>query len=267
MSYKIDIHTHVFHEKIAEKAVQKLCDHYKLGQPYHGTAADLKEKMAKAGIDKAVALCAATNGHQVVPANSWAITMKKEYPCFIPFGTLHTDYENWKEELDRLLAAGIKGLKFHPDFQKIDMRNPVLYDMLEEASGKFTVLFHIGDIYPPEENYSSPQKLAEILNAFPKLEAVAAHFGGYRHWPYVVESLRKYDFYMDTSSSLLYMSDEELNHILNNFSSDRFLFGSDYPIGDPSKELELIKKRMHLSADEYDRLFTRCENLTAIKDC
>ena len=34
-------------EKIAEKAVQKLCDHYKLGQPYHGTAADLKEKMAK----------------------------------------------------------------------------------------------------------------------------------------------------------------------------------------------------------------------------
>ena len=50
MSFKIDIHTHVFHEKIAEKAVQHLADHYKLGQPYHGTATDLKEKMDEAGI-------------------------------------------------------------------------------------------------------------------------------------------------------------------------------------------------------------------------
>lgn len=266
MSCKIDIHTHVFHEKIAEKAVQKLCDHYKLGQPYPGTAADLKEKMDAAGIDKAVALCAATNAQQVVPANDWAITMKKKYTCFIPFGTLHTDYENWKEELDRLLAAGIKGLKFHPDFQKIDMRNPVLYDILEEAAGKFTVLFHIGDIYPPEENYSSPQKLSEILNAFPRLEAVAAHLGGYRHWPYVVESLKNYDFYMDTSSSLLYMSDGELKDILDNFSTDRFLFGSDYPIGNPMVEMDLIKKRMRLSSDEFDRLFTRCENLIALRD-
>ena len=151
MSFKIDIHTHVFHEKIAEKAVQHLADHYKLGQPYHGTATDLKEKMDEAGIDKAVALCAATNAAQVIPANNWAITMKKTYPYFIPFGTLHTDYADWKSEMDRLYDAGIRGIKFHPDFQKIDMLNPILYDMMEEAKGRFTILFHVGDIFPPEE--------------------------------------------------------------------------------------------------------------------
>ena len=265
MSYRIDIHTHVFHEKISEKAVQHLADHYKLGKPYPGTAADLKEKLDKAGIDKAVALCAATTAAQVVPANNWAISMKKNYPYFIPFGTLHTDYSDWKSEMERLYEAGIRGLKFHPDFQKIDMLNPVLYDMMEEAKGKFTVLFHVGDVYPPEENWSSPQKLAKILKAVPGIEVVAAHLGGYRHWPWVVESLKGLDFYMDTSSALLYIDDGNLKNILNSFSHESFLFGSDYPIGNPAREVELVKKRLGFSDDELDKLFSRASGLIGLK--
>ena len=266
MSCRIDIHTHVFHEKIADKAVQHLADHYKLGQPYPGTAADLKQKLDDAGIDKAVALCAATNAAQVIPANNWAITMKKNYPYFIPFGTLHTDYADWKSEMDRLYAAGIRGLKFHPDFQKIDMLNPVLYDMMEEAKGKFTVLFHVGDVFPPEVNYSSPQKLAKILKAVPGIEVVAAHLGGYRHWPWVVESLKGLDFYMDTSSALLYIDDENLKNIMNNFPHECFLFGSDYPIGDPAREVGLVRKRLGFSEDELEKLFTRASGLIGLKD-
>ena len=167
--------------------------------------------------------------------------------------------------MDRLYDAGIRGLKFHPDFQKIDMLNPVLYDMMEEAKGKFTVLFHVGDVYPPEENWSSPQKLAKILKAVPGIEVVAAHLGGYRHWPWVVESLKGLDFYMDTSSSLLYIDDENLKNIMNNFPHESFLFGSDYPIGDPAREVGLVKKRLGFTDDELDKLFTRASGLIGLK--
>ena len=33
------------------------------------------------------------------------------------FGTLHPGYEAWESQLERLKAAGIRGLKLHPDFQ------------------------------------------------------------------------------------------------------------------------------------------------------
>lgn len=266
MPYKIDIHTHVFHEKIARKAVLKLIEHYKLETSYSGTAADLQEKMKEAGIDKAVVLCAATKGNQVVAVNNWAIALKEKYKCFVPFGTLHTDFPDWKEELDRLLAHDIKGLKFHPDFQGIDMDDPVLYEMLEEISGRFTVLFHVGDKVPPEKNFSSPQKLAKILKNFPKLEVVAAHFGGYSHWQWVVENLKGYDFYMDTSSSLKYISDPLLHDILNAFPKERFLFGSDYPLGNPAEETELVKKRLNFSEDELEKLFQRGAELTGFQN-
>ena len=195
--------------------------------------------------------------------------MKYGYSFFMVIAQLLagiTDYTDWKSEMDRLYNAGIRGLKFHPDFQKIDMLNPVLYDMMEEAKGRFTVLFHVGDVYPPEENWSSPQKLAKLLKAVPGIEVVAAHLGGYRHWPWVVESLKGLDFYMDTSSALLYIDDQNLKDIMDNFPRESFLFGSDYPIGDPAREVELVQKRMGFKGDELEKLFTRASSLIGLSN-
>ena len=95
---------------------------------------------------------------------------------------------------------------------------------------------------------------------------VAAHLGGYRHWPWVVESLKGLDFYMDTSSALLYIDDKNLKDILDNFPKESFLFGSDYPIGDPAREVGLVKKRMGLSEDELEKLFTRASGLIGLQN-
>ena len=71
---------------------------------------------------------------------------------------------------------------------------------------------------------------------------------------------------MDTSSALLYIDDKNLKDILDNFPKESFLFGSDYPIGDPSREVGLVKKRMGFSEDELEKLFTRASSLIGLSD-
>ena len=76
----IDIHTHAFHPKIAHKAVEHLNDHYDVACAGTGTIVDLLQRERKAGLDRCVVLCAATAPAQVIPANSYAISLQRAYP-------------------------------------------------------------------------------------------------------------------------------------------------------------------------------------------
>ena len=75
----IDIHTHAFPEKIAERAIDTL-SHASGGLiPQHkGTLASLKEEMAKDGVDISVVLGIATNPHQQTNVNNFAAEMNKD---------------------------------------------------------------------------------------------------------------------------------------------------------------------------------------------
>ncbi len=257
---RVDVHTHAFHNKIAEKACAQLVKHYRLDIAGTGTREDLLGFLDKAKIDKAFVHCAATTPDQVVPANTWAITLA-ENPRFIPFGTLHPDYPDWESELSRLGQKGIKGIKFHPDFQKFNLDGEKLFPIYEAIADKFIVMFHVGDVLHPDINPSSPQKLARVLRNFPSLTAIAAHFGGFSQWEWVRESLSGLKFYMDTSSALKNIPDHLLMEILSSFPEESFLFGSDYPLGDPSEEIRLLETKAHFSEEKIERLLARGEKL------
>jgi len=260
---RIDMHTHAFHTKIAEKAVKCLESHYKFPAHGKGTVEDLIFNLDQAKIDKSCVFTAATIPDQVVLANDWAISLS-ENPRFCAFGTLHPDYPGWESELDRLEKHSIKGLKFHADFQKFQLDSKKMFPIYEAISGKFIVIFHIGDVFHPDENPSSPQKFANVLRNFPSLTAIAAHCGGYSHWEWVKEALSGFNFYMDTSSTLSFISDRLLNEIFNAFPEDYFLFGSDYPLGDPVTELRLLKEKAKFSDDKIDRLLARGAKLLGL---
>ncbi|MFN2343341.1 MAG: amidohydrolase family protein, partial [Desulfonatronovibrio sp.] len=103
--------------------------------------------------------------------------------------------------------------------------------------------FHIGDRLPPEINPSSPEKLAVIRKKFPKLTIVAAHLGGYLHWGESVKHLAGTGVFLDTSSSLPFIKDDDLKKILRIHPLERILFGSDYPLFDPVSEIRLLKEK------------------------
>lgn len=258
---RIDVHAHAFHPKIAHKVVKQLEGHYGINPVGTGKADDLIARMDKAGLDKAVVLTAATSPDQVIPANNWAIELKESEPRFIPFGTIHPDFDRNEEELDRLEQNGIKGLKFHSDFQGFRMDDSSLFEVMEMVQDRFICMFHVGDTLPPDENPSCPIKMAALRKAFPKPVMIAAHMGGYQHWNYALEHLADSGVYVDCSSVLDFVDDDMLGRLFSEFPRDRILFGSDYPLFDASLEIQSMSRRLGLSDSQMDDLLKQAGQL------
>ncbi|MFP4109109.1 MAG: amidohydrolase family protein [Desulfonatronovibrio sp.] len=256
-----DFHVHVFHPKIAGKVLEQLEDHYGIRPVGTGLVDDLLHFLDRAGIHKAVVHSAATSPDQVIPANNWAISIQETYPRLTAFGTLHPDYQDWRKELDRLEKNRIIGLKFHPDFQGYDLADSRLNPLFEEIGKRFILMFHVGDSLPPDINPSSPGKLAAIRKNHPDLIMVAAHLGGYLHWDDALKYLAGKDIYMDTSSSLPFISNDLLRQILNSHPLERLLFGSDYPLFDSSTELRLLKEKAGFSSQKIETLLENGDRL------
>jgi uncharacterized protein len=252
----IDIHTHAYHPKIADKVLAQLEDHYGIHPVGTGQLDDLLARAKRAGLDRVVVHNAATAPAQVVPANNWAIRIHRENPEILSFGTLHPDYPDFERELDRLWRSGIRGIKFHADFQGFRLDDPKLWPLFETLSGRFTVMLHVGDRLPPAENNSCPAKVAAILRDFPKLTVIAAHMGGYLHWQYVLEHLVGKNVYIDTSSTLPFIDDATLRRIFYGHPRERILFGSDYPLFDPGEEIVALRKRLALRDGELEQLLS-----------
>ncbi|MFZ5426974.1 MAG: amidohydrolase family protein [Thermodesulfobacteriota bacterium] len=257
----LDIHAHAFHPKIAAKVLAQLEGHYGIRPVGDGTAEDLIKRLDAAGIGRAAVHAAATAPAQVIPANNWSIELARTHPRLIPFGTIHPGFADFEAELDRLERAGIQGIKIHADFQGFRLDDPALGPMLEAMSGRFTALFHVGDRLPPELNPSCPAKLAAIRRDFPELTIVAAHLGGYLHWDEALEHLAGTDVYLDTSSTLPFIGDGPLLKLLDRHPAERVLFGSDYPLFDPGRELERIRQRLRPPDAALETLLTAGEAL------
>ncbi len=255
MSERVDVHTHALHSKIADKVLRQLTSHYGITPKFPGTWDDLAVRMKMAGIDKCFVHTAATRPDQVIAANNWAISLK-QYDMAVPFGTMHVDYQDIEGELTRLWDNGIRGIKLHPDFQGFRLDDPKLTPLFAAMEGRFTLMVHVGDKVPPEENPSCPYKVAAIKRRFPKLQIIAAHFGGVYHWEHVIDAYNALGIYMDTSSSLFAIPQNLLEQIFNYFPRHLFLFGSDYPIWDPASERDELQRRLKLSDTELEEIMT-----------
>ncbi|MDR1855869.1 MAG: amidohydrolase family protein [Desulfovibrio sp.] len=250
-----DIHTHAFHPKIAAKAVAHLNKAYGISCIGDGTIESLLAREDRLGLDGCVILCAATTPSQVVPANDHAISLLTSHPRVIPFGTLHPEYPDWEKELSRLAAAGIRGIKFHPDFQGFRLDDPRLLPIFEHCQGRFLFQIHVGADAPPERSPSCPAKMAAILDAFPDLTMIVGHMGGYRHWTLAMEVLpsdRYPNLWYDTSSVSPFVDAPLLRQVLGAFDRERMVFGTDWPLFDPVEEVERLQSMGGLSMGEIE---------------
>lgn len=264
----LDCHSHAFADKIADKAVQQLIDYYKMPTTNGGRLSDLINAAKQAKLDAFILLVAATKPEQVKPANDWVLeiaaksraelesfTGLSHIPRIISFGTFHPADPNWPVEISRLKAAGIKGIKLHPEFQGIDLADPNLNPFFEEISDHFVLMTHVGDPKVDSANLSTPRKVAAILKKFPKLRIIAAHLGGLYFWDDVLEELAGKDVYLDTSSALPFINPETLKKIFTKHDNSKILFGSDYPLNTPKREFESLERIPWLSTSVKERIY------------
>jgi len=197
----IDFHTHCFSDEIAVKAIPKLAEAGGI-QPFtDGTVSGLKSSMQSSGIHVSVVQPIATKPAQTTVINRWAASIKDRQ--IVPFGTIHPEYEHWQEEIIWLSNQGIKGVKFHPDYQRFFVDDEKLFPIYEMLfSMNFIVLFHAGvDIAFSEPYHCTPKRLQKVLDMFPRAVIIAAHMGGYMYWDDVEKYLVGRNIYMDTSFS------------------------------------------------------------------
>jgi predicted TIM-barrel fold metal-dependent hydrolase len=230
----IDMHAHIFPDKVASRAVESIGSYYNIPMSGPGTVGGLLESGRRIGVSKYVVHSSATNVDQVVTINDYVSGVVSANSEMIGFGTLHPGLADADAEVTRLIGLGLKGIKLHPEFQRFVIDDEDMLPIYRAIKGRLPVLIHMGD---ENRDSSSPVRLARILDMFPDLVVIAAHFGGYRMWDESMQYLVGRNLYMDTSSALAFLSPEKAVRMIRQHGVPKMFFGSDYPMWDHEEEL------------------------------
>ncbi len=261
----IDFHTHAFSDAVAEKAMTYLVEESGYTPAHDGTLRGLKSELQRVGIDKAVVLSIATKPKQVNVINDWILDCHAQsiqdgngdgpYFGLVFFGALHPKFDDPEAEIERLRAAGIRGVKLHPNYQEFYPDDPSLLPMFKAlANAGLIVLIHAGhDIAFPDAP-GSPDRLARLNDAVPDLPLVCAHFGGWRMWDDVERLLvGRPNVYLDTSFTLGDLPDDRFVDVVRRHGVENVLFATDSPWRDQKLDLDYIA-RLPFTPEELDAI-------------
>lgn len=255
---RIDFHTHTFPMRIAARAITKMQAACHAVAYTDGTEAALTTSMQRAGIDYAVVLPVATNPAKVTSMNDLSI-QKNGQDRLIYFGCIHPMQTDWRQELDRIAAAGLRGIKIHPVYQGVDF-DDIRYLRILERAGELGLLTltHAGDdIGFPGVVRCNPAMIRNACRQVGKIPLILAHMGGWKNWTQVAELLADTGVYLDTAFSLgevapltpdyytkqqlQLLQETEFCQLVRCFGSERILFGTDSPWTDQAASLRQME--------------------------
>jgi len=244
MTHVLDFHNHIFPEKVADQVISSLQKEIGFTPYGTGTISGLREEMRASGVKACVTLAVAVSPRLVESTNTWIFSRKED--SFIPIGSIHPLFEEYKSEVKRLKEAGIKGIKFNSLFQKIHPDDPRAFPLYEEIinHGMFFI-FHSGPglmAKPGEEVMATPERIARLLHIFPKISMVVAHFGGFHMTDEARKHLLGKEVYIDTSypPGLCLQSQDWVIDRIQRHDSDRILFGTDTPFARQKEDVQYL---------------------------
>lgn len=244
----IDVHTHVWPDKIAERA---------MGGRQHGLApvgdgkvSGLAASMRRSGVDRSVIFGIGERADMVEKANAFVGAQDRD--LFIPFGSVHVDLPV-EDNLAALRRHAIAGVKVHPLFQGFALDDPRLWRILDAMGGEWPVIAHVGQGGDDAANARcTPAMIAAIAERFPALALIACHFGAYRQLEDAEQLLAGRPLFLDTSwpPSLGDLDPARVRALIDRHGAERVIFGSDWPMADPGEELAAIRAIGLDAADE-----------------
>lgn len=258
----IDIHAHVYPDKIAERASQSVGEFYHVGMYEGGSVEALLSATTTSPITHFVVHSVATKPGNVESINDFIAEQCRIHPEFIGFATLHQDYPDPEAEIERAMGLGLKGLKLHPDTQQVDMDDPRLMRIYEIIEGRLPLIVHTGDY---RYDYSHPRRLKKVLHAFPNLVVDAAHFGGWSVPEIGYDVLHEENVLIDVSSSLAFLGNRRTSELVSLWGADRVMFGSDFPMWDPAREYDTFTSLGFSDGDLEKMLWKNAERFTGVR--
>jgi len=244
----IDIHTHIFPNKIAASTLEKLSGISHSTPFTDGTLDGLLNSMKKFHVDISVILPVATKPEQVIKINDNAAQINEKYfdAGIISFASIHPDFEDFRAELSRVKNLGFKGIKIHPVYQGADIDDKKFLRIIYRAAElDLIVITHAGlDIGFPGKINCTPKMSRHVVKEIGEFKFILAHMGGWKNWDEVAEELADLNIFIDTafSTGLIpakdnHYSEEELKmldaegfmRLYKIFGAEKILFGTDSP--------------------------------------
>ena len=254
----IDFHTHIFPEKIAGKTIESLENLSGIKASTNGTLEGLLASMERTGVDMSVIMPVATKPSQMESINAYAKEICDMYPGkLISFGGIHPDCEDYKSELNHIKELGLKGIKIHPDYQRVMIDDMRFMNIIEYASELgLVILTHAGiDIGLPEPVHCPPQKMRKVIDKIKPEKMIVAHYGGWKQWQEVYEYLAGENVYLDTAFTFDYIEKEMFLKILQKHGEDKILFATDSPWSHATRDIQAVNN-MPLADSIKQKIFS-----------
>ncbi len=250
----IDFHTHIFPDAVAEKTIPFLEKRSGICAATDGTLTGLLSSMKKTGVDLSVVLPVVTKPSQFTSILKFAeMVNEKDKRKVISFGGIHPDSTDYKAELDAIKAAGLCGVKIHPDYQGVMIDDVRYMNIIEYADElDLIIIAHAGiDIGLPEPVHCPPEKARKVLDQLNPKKLVLAHYGGWKQWEEVYEYLAGENVYFDTAFTFDYIEQEIFLKIWEKHDKEKILFATDSPWSNPKKGIEAVRN-LPLSPKEIE---------------
>ena len=234
-----DAHAHIYPGKIAEKATGSVGEFYHIPMQNVGLPHILAQRGEEAGIDRFLVCSVATKVEQVRSINQFIQEKCQKYPQFIGLAAWHQD------------------VRFYIDDER-------MLPVYEEAHRRgLPILFHTGD---SRTDFSTPRRLMNVLEKIPDFTCIAAHLGGYSEWEDARRELSGTNVYIDTSSSLFAVTQEQARKSIDHFGIEHTLFGTDFPMWSPKEELERFFALGYGQEDNRKMLYGNFARLFRLED-
>lgn len=198
------------------------------------------DRMDAAGVDMAM-VCSLAQRIE----NDFIISLQNDHPNrFIGFGQVMPQADDAIEEVHRLAAAGIRGLKLHPSMHGYHVADHGLLDPVFRACAEhgMTVLINALD-----DAFCAPLAIEEIAKGHPDVPTIIAHMGAVWNVPEaIIVAERQPHVYLETSATLM----SDVKRAYARLGADKILMGSEWPGSDFDLERMKIAKAI---SDEADR--------------
>lgn len=254
----IDFHAHAFPDALAPRAIDSLfkaCG-MTLFPVSDGTVSGLTRKMDEYGVDVSVLQPVITKLSQTKSLNEWAAGCQSER--IISFGGIFPHTDDYKRDIDFVCSLGLRGLKFHAEYQGFSLDEPKMMKIYDYAFDRGLVILHHAG-YDPAFNppyRTSPKQFRNVVRAMRGGVMIAAHFGGQSQWDDVEKYLVGESIYLDTSMGQNYYPKEQFMRIVRAHGADKILFASDSPWSCAGKEIASINS-LALTEEEKKQIFSQ----------
>ncbi len=253
----VDAHTHIFApSQVAGRAA--LCERdATVAEMYADPMAAMADAPAllaaldEAGIEAAVvAGFAFSNERDIEEQNEYILAAAAESRGrLLPLATVNPAPRLAIRAAERVLTRGALGFgELRPRNQGWKPMGPAgrrLQSLAQDAGA--VLLWHVsepvGHQYPGKGGGIGPAELARVAEASPGLRMVAAHMGGGLAFFLQMPELRVAlaNVFFDTAAWPLLYDDKSVARLVDLAGPGRVIFGSDYPLLSPRRQLERIQ--------------------------